>query len=55
MSVVVLGGWCACVTATAFAADAKAKPDTLTLANSGPGTITHLAGETMASAVVWGV
>lgn len=32
-----------------FAAEAKAKPDTLTLANSGPGTITHLAGETMAS------
>ena len=24
LSVVVLGGWCACVTATAFAADAKA-------------------------------
>ena len=26
LSVVVLGGWCACVTATAFAADAKADP-----------------------------
>ncbi len=32
-----------------FVDDAKKKPDTLTLANSGLGTITHMAGETMAS------
>jgi len=32
-----------------FADEAKRKPDTLTLANSGLGTITHIAGETMAS------
>ena len=32
-----------------FAEEAKRRPDTLTLANSGLGTITHLAGETMAA------
>ncbi len=32
-----------------FVEEAKRKPDTLTLANSGLGTITHLSGETMAS------
>lgn len=32
-----------------FVEEAKKKPDSLTLANSGLGTITHLAGETMAS------
>lgn len=32
-----------------FVDDAKKKPDSLTLANSGLGTITHMAGETMAS------
>jgi tripartite-type tricarboxylate transporter receptor subunit TctC len=32
-----------------FADDARKKPDTFTLANSGVATITHLAGETMAA------
>ena len=32
-----------------FAEEARKKPDTLTLANSGIGTITHMAGETLAS------
>lgn len=32
-----------------FVDEAKKKPDQLTLANSGIGTITHMAGETMAS------
>jgi tripartite-type tricarboxylate transporter receptor subunit TctC len=32
-----------------FADEARRKPDTLTLANSGIGTITHMAGETMAA------